>query len=350
MTERTPTPQEQIRFLQQFQRLLDEGSFVATYKFALLHAIADLCVAKGDDSGVRLVLSTEDIAERFVELYWTQATPFLHGVEGAVLQQNTGRQAAVVREVLKRHERYSGSLRNLRYDQVEWERLLSNVRQIVQKMPLWKLQTVGDERIDFLYPNLDRGSEITLEPGVAYCFRAFYPMITDMVEGAWLNHVRRYNAAVLGPESDLRTFLFGRERASLERFRPVLEDLQGGRCFYCEKAVRSEPHIDHFIPWRRYPMDLGHNFVLAHSACNEAKGDRLAAEEHLSKWVERNSEMGDGLAGRFDHGGLAHDLGATSRVARWAYGQVARTQGRVWVVGRELRAIGETWIEMLRSQ
>jgi hypothetical protein len=35
---------EQLAFLRQLQRLLDEGSFVASYKYALLHAIADLCV------------------------------------------------------------------------------------------------------------------------------------------------------------------------------------------------------------------------------------------------------------------------------------------------------------------
>ena len=53
MSHRPPTPEQQLRFLRQFQRLLDEGSFVATYKFALLHAIVDLGVAKGDDSGAR---------------------------------------------------------------------------------------------------------------------------------------------------------------------------------------------------------------------------------------------------------------------------------------------------------
>lgn len=36
-----PSPEQQIAFLQQLQRLLDEGSFTATYKYALLHAIAD---------------------------------------------------------------------------------------------------------------------------------------------------------------------------------------------------------------------------------------------------------------------------------------------------------------------
>ena len=343
MSHRPPTPEQQLRFLRQFQRLLEEGSFVATYKFALLHAIADLCVAKGDDSGARLELSTEDIAERFVELYWRQSVPFLRGEESAVLMQNTGGQAAVVTAVRERQEGYGGSLANLRRDPEEWRRLLRDVRRTVQKMPLWKLQTVGEERVDFLYPNLGQGAEITLEPGVAYCFRSFYPMITEMVEGAWLHHVRRHNPEALGPESDLRAFLFGAPRASLERFRPVLEDLQRGRCFYCEKGIRGDPHVDHFIAWRRYPLDLGHNFVLAHATCNERKGDRLAAEEHLAKWSERNEAHGGALAGAFDEQGLLHDLAVSSRVAEWAYEQVARTEGRVWVRGSELRPLGEGW-------
>ncbi|MBZ5618081.1 MAG: hypothetical protein LAQ69_05000 [Acidobacteriia bacterium] len=46
------------------QRLLDEGLFVATYKYALLLSIADLCIEQGDDSGAPLLLATEDIAEK----------------------------------------------------------------------------------------------------------------------------------------------------------------------------------------------------------------------------------------------------------------------------------------------
>jgi hypothetical protein len=51
------------------QRLLAEGLFVASYKFALVHALADLAVLKGDDSGSPLDLDTKDIAAKFVELY-----------------------------------------------------------------------------------------------------------------------------------------------------------------------------------------------------------------------------------------------------------------------------------------
>jgi hypothetical protein len=53
-----PTSEQQIQFLIKIQRLLGEGRFVASYKFALLQALADLSVEKGDDSGEPLKLTT----------------------------------------------------------------------------------------------------------------------------------------------------------------------------------------------------------------------------------------------------------------------------------------------------
>ena len=41
-------------------------------------------------------------------------------------------------------------------------------------MPLWKLQTVGQERLDFLYGNTGTSGSIDLKAGVAYCFRKFH--------------------------------------------------------------------------------------------------------------------------------------------------------------------------------
>lgn len=302
----------------------------------------------GDESGGPLELSTSDIAERFIHLYWRQAVPFLSGREGAVLMQNTGRQAAVVREVQQRHETYQGSLTRLQRDEANWRRVRRAVKQIVEKMPLWKLQTVGSERAEFLYENLDGGDSITLEPGVAYCFRAFYPMITEMVEGAWSHHIRRHNTKILGTSTDLRAFLFGKERVPLGRFRPLLEDLQNGCCFYCERRLGQDPQVDHFIPWRRYPLDLGHNFVLTHPTCNSQKSDLLAAEEHLERWAGRNQPHGAALEQLFDAESIEHDLGTTVKVARWAYEQVQRAEGQVWVRSKELRFVTDKWQKLLR--
>ena len=46
-----PTAHARLTFLRNLRRLLDEGTFTATYRYALLHAIANLCVTRGDDSG-----------------------------------------------------------------------------------------------------------------------------------------------------------------------------------------------------------------------------------------------------------------------------------------------------------
>ena len=58
MQKMPPTSDQQIGFLVNLQRLLDEGLFVATYKFALLLSLADLSIELGDDSGGPLTLAT----------------------------------------------------------------------------------------------------------------------------------------------------------------------------------------------------------------------------------------------------------------------------------------------------
>ena len=49
-----PSADDQVRFLASLQRILEEGGFSASYKFALLLALADIAVETGDDSGDEL--------------------------------------------------------------------------------------------------------------------------------------------------------------------------------------------------------------------------------------------------------------------------------------------------------
>ena|SRR5215469_3357761 len=86
-----PTSDEQIQFMVNVQRLLDEGLFTASYKFALLLALADLSIEHGDDSGATLELSTEAIAGKLVHYYWRQTVPYAKAGEARVLRQNTVR-------------------------------------------------------------------------------------------------------------------------------------------------------------------------------------------------------------------------------------------------------------------
>ncbi len=344
-----PSAEEQLAFLRSLQRLLDEGGFTSSYKYALLHAIADLCVLRGDDGGGELTLRTSEIAEQFVRLYWHQAAPFGVGDFSGILKQNTGRQTTVLRELEQHRNRYRGSLSELEKNPSDWSRLRRVVERTVKRMPLWKLQTFGSERLDFLYDNVGTGSVVRLKPGIAYCFRAFHPMIVDMLQGVWLQFVQRRNPQMLGPIPDLRSFLFGARRGSLDAFRSLLREVQQGECFYCGRGIRSGGAVDHFIPMRRYSLDLGHNFVLAHRSCNSRKSDFLAAEEHLDRWIERSRARRNELEEGFDRRRVPHDWPATRQVAHWAYGQVHRTGGQVWVLDKELRPLSSNWTRILSA-
>jgi hypothetical protein len=141
-----------------------------------------------------------------------------------------------------------------------------------------------------------------------------------MVRGAWSRYVRRFNAGALGDRTDLNEFLFGSERANLAEVKPILEDFQSGECFYCHRALKDEKaHVDHFIPWSRYPVDLGHNFVLAHATCNGKKSDRLASAEHLEAWVDYQNRNSKSLATEFDRSGILNDFTSSLRIVDWAY-------------------------------
>ena len=345
-----PSSDEQVKFLLQLQTLLAQGGFVATYKFALLLALADISVEQGDDSGAAMRVSVESIAEKFVGYYWRQATPYqaLREEKSVVLKQNTDRQAAVIRSIEETRSKCEGSLSRAKNDRRVWQSLLAKVKRTIKEQPLLKLQTIGGRHLEFLYANTVVGDAIELKPGVAFCLRRYHEMIQDLVRGAWVRFVRglRENQPLLGQTVDLDEYMFGTKRESLARARPILSDFQKGRCFYCEGTLQSRGEVDHFVPWSLYPVDLGHNFVLAHASCNAAKKDRLAAYEHLHRWCGRNVELGKELGQAFDVVGVLHDLPASWRVTSWAYGQAAAAGVHVWQTGRRSVPLEPRWNQL----
>lgn len=341
-----PLAADQVRFLTNLQRLLAEGLFTATYKYALLAALADLCVEHGNDSGDPLILSFFSIAEKLAEYYWRHATPYAVGEQVLVLRQSSGTQARILHLVAKARERYGNSLAGMMRQPKAWKQLVSSIVPTLRDQPLWRLQIVGSETLDFLYGPGTIGA-IELRPGVAFCFRQFFALIQDLVRAAWLRDVRRLNGDLLGESTDLRDFLFGAERAALAAVKPVLMDLQQGRCFYCAEGLQEPAaEVDHFIPWTRYPADLLHNLVLADRRCNSQKRDRIAHIDHLAKWTTRNREQGDDLAAALSRKVIS-DLSSAKSVAYWSYSQTEESQGLTWVEGDRLAPLSPSWRELI---
>lgn len=330
----------QVEFLANLQRILNEGSFVATYKYALIRALADLSVERKPAADGTLLIALDDLAARFVEIYWRQVAPFRGR---GVLIQNNGRQAAMINRIAALRERF-GKLSEARQS-AEWRALLASTRKLLDKMPLWRLQRVGAQRLECFYPNRLIGDGVQLNPGVASCFATLFPVVQALVQFAWLRFVQQlpHNQDIVGQGGDLAAFLFGSDRSVLVPLRKQLIEVQRDRCFFCSRPMRGEGQVDHFIPWVRYQRDLGHNFVVAHIACNNAKRDRLAALPHLERWLTRNGAEGSDLTRVFSACNVMHDKDTTTQVAAWSYETTERSKGLVWVERDVLVPLPPSW-------
>lgn len=335
----------ELEFLTKLQRILNEGLFTASYKYALLLALAELSVEKSIRPDGTLRIELDELADRFVILYWRQVAPF---GGNKMLAQNTGRQASAITKIAALRDK-APTLASARAH-ARWLALVKQIGRLLVDMPLWKLQRVGEERLNFLYEErlVDRG--IVLRPGIAACFRSQFTILQALVQTAWLAFVQRLplNRRILGPTSDLGDFLFGSERSGLRMIADGLRDLQDGRCFYCGTAIRDGEAVDHFIPWSRYPRDLGHNLVLAHGACNQDKRDMLAATAHLQRWVERNYTREAGLCEVFSAARFFYDADASFTVAEWSYENAERAQALVWVRKGQTARLSAGWREWLK--
>jgi len=352
-----PPPEDQIRFIANIERILSEGSFVATYKYALLVALVELAIERGDDSNRELELPLRDIADKFAELYWRQAAPYCSdgSGEGFVLRQNTGEQAGAITHLVG----LRGHMPNHRTTLAEarrskpWKRLVKPMSRLVREQPLKRLQLVGREYIPFLYTVSNDEQSITLLQGVACHLRERAPLIRRLAEAEWLRFILSLekNQPVLGNAVGLSEFLFGSSRAALSlKVSKPLRDLQDGRCFYCQRRLPSAAAVDHFIPWSRYPRDLAHNLVLAHGACNSRKSDLLGGEAYLERWAEFVSDHDAALLVIGTDAGLLVDRATSVAVVEWSYGHAERVHAEVWLGGTGYGHLSADWRKLIRHE
>ena len=331
----------QLRFLDGLQRILNEGSFNGTYKHALLLALSDLSVELGDDSDAALELPREAVVRKVLEYYLRQARPFAGtGGTGLLIQNNQGANVQI-EVACEGRERYGDRPEAILADGDLRRRLVANVFQ----WPVKHLQNLHGREEAFLFERIPRGG-LRLLPGVAFCFRRFHGFVHRLVKGAWVEWIQnqKRNRALVG-SNDLYGFLFGSERVPLEPYRRLLREIQDSQCFYCGCDLRRrKSEVDHFVPWSRYSLDLGHNFVLACGRCNGGKRDMLAAAPRfVEQWLERNARHAYAIELYLQEEHLPHDRVGSMAVTRWAYEQAHRSQALLWVPDGEPVAFPDRW-------
>lgn len=353
----TPTAEEHLAFLVKLQRLLSEGDFTATYKFALLMALADIAVERGHDDVRPLEIPMRDIAEKFVDYYWQQTMPYkaaglgseLPGKAGAVIEvsepdgilsQNMGATAKVVSDIrrFKAENQVSGIGRAKQTK--AFAKLITSVSATVSGQPVQCFQNISGGTDTFVYARKRGG--LILNPGVSSHLRKFHGLILYMARDGWIRHIKsiKGNNALLGQKDDLHSFLFESSRKALTIVGNNLSKLTNKKCFYCRGGIYDTPDVDHFIPFSMYGRDIAQNFVLTHASCNRSKSDVLGAKPHLENWLEQLNRHQDDISQIALDAGLISDQSTTLSVAKWSYQQGYDTGSHAWIKKGVFEPIG----------
>lgn len=323
-----------IRFAEKVILLLDQGEFTATYKYAVLLGLMDLCLERSErDGSPPDVLTTDQLARKAIELYWRQSQRFAPLHDRIPLQNRRG-QAEILTLITRFREQHapdpnSTLFRAKLHDPERFEQLVREVEWKLVEMPLPKLQRVGRELDPFIYDiswddqirrrmfkSREFDNRIRFQPGASRCLVALAGVLRPLVHRHWATRVTQLNSL---QESGLDEFLFGADRSALRPVCPPLLELQGGRCFYCAGRIQAKPQVDHFLPWARCPDDGLANLVVAHDACNRQKSDFLADAGHVASWVERAVHHAQGLGEVAANACWPHDPQRTSSVVRSIY-------------------------------
>ena len=352
-----PTADFQLNFLRRIQWLLESSSYTSTYKFALLMAMTNLSIESAISDNSERSMSYEELAEQFVQLYWTQTLPFSHQDDDSVLKQsNAGGQAKVITSILKLQQKTkTTSIRVARTRDIrKWQSTIKEVAQTIKNNPAKYLQSAQDKvSREFLYVYNPKANAIVLMPGIAYCFTRFSQIIHKLCQQYWTEFVRknRHNQPYFSDDIDLQQFLFHQSRQSLKVLESILIDSQQGQCFYCHKALKNNIEVDHFIPWSKYPIDTTHNFVLTDHRCNNSKLDYLAEELFYEKWLERNQQHGHTIEQQAKTIGFITNQQRSETISQWAYQIAVEHEDLVWSPepSIKLRTINPSLLPQLRA-
>ncbi len=341
-----------ILFAEKVLALLDEGRFTATYKYAVLLGLMDLCLEQTSRSGeAPAFVTTAQLAERVVNLYWPHTAPF-GAAHAAVLRQNTMGQAeivSIIRRFRDRHlpDPHAPLARARAASPAAFESMVRSVEWKLVEMPLPRLQQIGVTPDRFIYEvawsTTIRRAEFA--DGTSFDNRIQFVgaagehlvrlsgLLRPLVQRQWAALVARINDDLVA-DAHLEAFLFGADRIRLDPVRGPLRDLQSGRCFYCDRRLTEAVEVDHFLPWSRHPDDGIDNLVAADGRCNGDKRDFLASAEHVERWADRNHRQAGALATIATVARWSRTPDRTLSVARAVYVRL-RPEVQLWRAGRE---------------
>ena len=178
----------------------------------MLLALIDLCLAGTQASSAPPeMVTTRQLADKIVEIYWPHTVPFASRAEARILSKNTRGQAEIVSAVLTFRSRHAPDASVGRWHArlaapAAYERLVRTVEWKLIEMPLPRLQMMGQSLDPFIYEihwdarvqrrDIERDgfdNRVLLRPRVGEYFLQLNGLLRPLIQRRWAAMVARLN-------------------------------------------------------------------------------------------------------------------------------------------------------------
>jgi hypothetical protein len=178
----------------------------------VLLALIDLCLAGTQASSAPPeMVTTRQLADKIVEIYWPHTVPFASRAEARILSKNTRGQAEIVSAVLTFRSRHAPDASVGRWHArvaapAAYERLVKTVEWKLIEMPLPRLQMMGQSLDPFIYEihwdarvqrrDIERDgfdNRVLLRPRVGEYFLQLNGLLRPLIQRRWAAMVAQLN-------------------------------------------------------------------------------------------------------------------------------------------------------------
>jgi hypothetical protein len=252
-----------------------------TYKFVLIKAILENIYNVNEN----LELNYSVLFSSFSKIYWNLV------IHHNLNQINMTDKKAEVQRILLDVQTKHHIPNTLVFDKLSHELQIEIISKVTKRCKINVMGALYGDTGCTIY-EFDNGKEQLRLNSTFYSFMQRFQRV--------LNYLTNYHLALFlekfNEKGDTTNLLLKVEniskRSSLDQFYQVLSSFYSGKCFYCRKTIRKEnAHVDHFIPWSFVQADQLWNLVIACSACNLSKSDKLANQQYLETVIERNDTL-----------------------------------------------------------
>ncbi|MFF2447486.1 HNH endonuclease [Neobacillus sp. NPDC058068] len=252
-----------------------------TYKFVLIKSILENLYNVND----KLELPYSILFSSFAKIYWNLV------IHHNLNQINMTEKKAEVQKILLDIQVKYQIPKTLVFDKLSHELQVEIINKVKKRCKINVMGAIYCDTGCTIY-DFDNSKEQLRLNGTYYSFLQRFQRV--------LNYLTNYHLALFlekfNEKGDTTNLLLKVEnvskRSTLVQFYHVLTSFYNSKCLYCGKAInKGKAHVDHFTPWSFVQADQLWNLVIACSACNLSKSDKLANKYFLKTVIDRNGSL-----------------------------------------------------------